>query len=159
MLKQVRTNETNIFKKPTINLSFFVEIGEFIRNLVSLESGGSGGVVWRIRADETRLVCAVGSRNGTEETKLLVLDFDIDSKWNEQVILAIASSLFPHFSFRRVYCVCVRVLAFSPLRLQSCKLFFSLGQGNGNSPLFLSTPQWNTNKNEIIYLSLNFISF
>lgn len=54
--------------------------GEFIRNLVSLESGGSGGVVWRIRADETRLVCAVGSRNGTEETKLLVLDFDIDSK-------------------------------------------------------------------------------
>jgi len=54
--------------------------GEFIRNLVSLESGGSGGVVWRIRADETRLVCAVGSRNGTEETKLLVLDFDIESK-------------------------------------------------------------------------------
>jgi len=47
---------------------------------VVLESGGSGGVVWRIRADETRLVCAVGSRNGTEETKLLVLDFDIDSK-------------------------------------------------------------------------------
>ena len=57
------------------------KIGEFIRNLVSLESGGSGGVVWRIRADETRLVCAVGSRNGTEETKLLVLDFDIESKW------------------------------------------------------------------------------
>ncbi|EFX81440.1 hypothetical protein DAPPUDRAFT_50336 [Daphnia pulex] len=57
-----------------------VKTGEFIRNLVSLESGGSGGVVWRIRADETRLVCAVGSRNGTEETKLLVLDFDIESK-------------------------------------------------------------------------------
>jgi len=57
-----------------------VKTGEFIRNLVVLESGGSGGVVWRIRADETRLVCAVGSRNGTEETKLLVLDFDIDSK-------------------------------------------------------------------------------
>jgi WD40 repeat protein len=50
--------------------------GEFIRNLVSLSSGGSGGVVWRIRASNTRLVCAVGSRNGTEETKLLVLDFD-----------------------------------------------------------------------------------
>uniref|UniRef100_A0A8D0KVT0 Uncharacterized protein n=1 Tax=Strix occidentalis caurina TaxID=311401 RepID=A0A8D0KVT0_STROC len=26
------------------------------------------------------LVCAVGSRNGTEETKLLVLDFDVDLK-------------------------------------------------------------------------------
>lgn len=54
--------------------------GEFIRNLVALESGGSGGVVWRIRANETKLVCAVGSRNGTEETKLLVLDFDVESK-------------------------------------------------------------------------------
>lgn len=26
-----------------------VKTGEFIRNLVALESGGSGGVVWRIR--------------------------------------------------------------------------------------------------------------
>lgn len=26
-----------------------VKTGEFIRNLVSLDSGGSGGVVWRIR--------------------------------------------------------------------------------------------------------------
>lgn len=26
-----------------------VRTGEFIRNLVTLESGGSGGVVWRIR--------------------------------------------------------------------------------------------------------------
>ena len=50
--------------------------GEFIRDLVSLKSGGSGGVVWRIRANATKLVCAVGSRNGTEETKLMVLDFD-----------------------------------------------------------------------------------
>ena len=57
-------------------------LGEFIRDLVALESGGSGGVVWRIRANSTKLVCAVGSRNGTEETKLLVLDFDVhDSKW------------------------------------------------------------------------------
>ncbi|XP_023683461.1 F-box/WD repeat-containing protein 7 isoform X1 [Paramormyrops kingsleyae] len=54
--------------------------GDFIRNLVTLESGGSGGVVWRIRASNTKLVCAVGSRNGTEETKLLVLDFDVDMK-------------------------------------------------------------------------------
>ncbi|XP_076263764.1 F-box and WD-40 domain protein 7 isoform X2 [Rhynchophorus ferrugineus] len=56
-----------------------VQTGEFIRNLVALDSGGSGGVVWRIRANETKLVCAVGSRNGTEETKLLVLDFDVCS--------------------------------------------------------------------------------
>lgn len=56
--------------------------GEFIRNLVALHSGGSGGVVWRIRTNETKLVCAVGSRNGTEETKLLVLDFDVDSNAN-----------------------------------------------------------------------------
>lgn len=59
-----------------------VRTGEFIRNLVALESGGSGGVVWRIRANDTKLVCAVGSRNGTEETKLLVLDFDIDTNAN-----------------------------------------------------------------------------
>ena len=51
-----------------------------IRDLVALESRGSGGVVWRIRASQTKLVCAVGSRYGTEETKLLVLDFDPDSK-------------------------------------------------------------------------------
>lgn len=57
--------------------------GEFIRNLVSLTSGGSGGVVWRIRASNTKLVCAVGSRNGTEETKLLVLDFDPSETENE----------------------------------------------------------------------------
>ncbi|XP_043286644.1 F-box/WD repeat-containing protein 7 [Venturia canescens] len=57
-----------------------VKTGDFIRNLVALESGGSGGVVWRIRASDTKLVCAVGSRNGTEETKLLVLDFDVEVK-------------------------------------------------------------------------------
>ena len=54
-----------------------VKTGEFLRDLVKLESGGSGGVVWRIRCSNTKLVCAVGSRNGTEETKLLVLDFDV----------------------------------------------------------------------------------
>src|SRR5699024_4437603 len=53
-----------------------LKTGEFIRNLISLPSGGSGGVVWRIRASNTKLVCAVGSRNGTEETKLLVLNFE-----------------------------------------------------------------------------------
>ncbi|NXP56131.1 FBXW7 protein, partial [Heliornis fulica] len=55
-----------------------LKTGDFVRNLVALESGGSGGVVWRIRASNTQLVCAVGSRNGTEETKLLVLDFEGD---------------------------------------------------------------------------------
>lgn len=57
-----------------------LKTGEFLRNLVSLESGGSGGVVWRVRCSNTKLVCAVGSRNGTEETKLLVLDFDVEEK-------------------------------------------------------------------------------
>ncbi|CAB4062374.1 FBXW7 [Lepeophtheirus salmonis] len=59
-------------------LLFHFVLGEFVRDLVALESGGSGGVVWRIRANPTKLVCAVGSRNGTEETKLLVLDFDVN---------------------------------------------------------------------------------
>lgn len=57
-----------------------LKTGEFLRNLVTLESGGSGGVVWRLRCSNTRLVCAVGSRNGTEETKLMVLDFDVEDK-------------------------------------------------------------------------------
>lgn len=30
------------------------------------------------RANDTKLICAVGSRNGTEETKLMVLDFDVE---------------------------------------------------------------------------------
>ncbi|XP_069574083.1 F-box/WD repeat-containing protein 7-like [Brachyistius frenatus] len=54
--------------------------GAWLRDVVALESRGSGGVVWRIRASDTRLVCAAGSRNGTEETKLLVLDFDLDDQ-------------------------------------------------------------------------------
>ncbi|KAF7229723.1 F-box/WD repeat-containing protein 7 isoform X2 [Nothobranchius furzeri] len=54
--------------------------GAWLRDVVVLQSRGSGGVVWRIRASDTRLVCAAGSRNGTEETKLLVLDFDLDEK-------------------------------------------------------------------------------
>ncbi|MEQ2218118.1 hypothetical protein XENOCAPTIV_029698, partial [Xenoophorus captivus] len=70
--------------------------GAWLRDVVALQSRGSGqdltaechnqhyshigagGVVWRIRASDTRLVCAAGSRNGTEETKLLLLDFDLD---------------------------------------------------------------------------------
>ena len=37
----------------------------------------SGGVVWRVKCSDRKLVCAVGSRNGIEDTKLLVLDFDV----------------------------------------------------------------------------------
>ena len=61
--------------------------GEFIRDLVALDSGGSGGVVWRIRSSPTKLVCAVGSRNGTEETKLLVLDFDAEVRSKKCALL------------------------------------------------------------------------
>uniref|UniRef100_A0A672JDK7 F-box domain-containing protein n=1 Tax=Salarias fasciatus TaxID=181472 RepID=A0A672JDK7_SALFA len=57
--------------------------GAWLRDVVALQSRGSGGVVWRIRASDTRLVCAAGSRNGTEETKLLVLDFDLEDKKKE----------------------------------------------------------------------------
>ena len=81
MLKMVRNLESLISRKKNTFSRIFRFSGEFIRDLVALESGGSGGVVWRIRANSTKLVCAVGSRNGTEETKLLVLDFDVhDSK-------------------------------------------------------------------------------
>ena len=36
----------------------------------------AGGVVWRVKCSDVKLVCAVGSRNGIEDTKLIVLDFD-----------------------------------------------------------------------------------
>lgn len=62
-----------------------LKTGDFLRNLVTLESGGSGGVVWRVRCSNTKLVCAVGSRNGTEETKLLVLDFDVEEKRDNKI--------------------------------------------------------------------------
>ena len=77
--------------------------GDFIRDLVLLESAGSGGtvnfsvvkattdqrvcrkkrlpfsrlgVVWRIKCTDSALVCAAGSRNSTEDTKVIMLDFD-----------------------------------------------------------------------------------
>jgi len=50
--------------------------GQVIRNVVELESRGSGGVVWRISASSSKLVCAVGSRYQTEDTKILVYDFE-----------------------------------------------------------------------------------
>ncbi|VDD86969.1 unnamed protein product [Enterobius vermicularis] len=52
--------------------------GTFIRDLVRLQSGGSGGCIWRLKSTPTMLVCAVGSRNGTEDTKLILLNFDSD---------------------------------------------------------------------------------
>lgn len=35
-------------------------------------------LIYDFRANDTKLICAVGSRNGTEETKLMVLDFDVE---------------------------------------------------------------------------------
>ena len=52
-----------------------VVTGQFIRDLLKLQTSGMGGVVWRIRCNETMLVCAVGSRNSSEDTKLVVFDF------------------------------------------------------------------------------------
>ncbi|XP_046873545.1 F-box/WD repeat-containing protein 7-like [Hypomesus transpacificus] len=51
--------------------------GAWLRDLVTLPRRGEGGVVWRIRASDTRLVCAAGSRNGSEDTKIMVLDFPL----------------------------------------------------------------------------------
>ncbi|KAG9510310.1 F-box/WD repeat-containing protein 7, partial [Fragariocoptes setiger] len=53
-----------------------VKTGQFIRNLIVLPTATKGGVVWRIRASNSRLVCAVGNRSGAEDTQLLVLSFD-----------------------------------------------------------------------------------
>lgn len=50
--------------------------GDFIRDLIVLPTASNGGVVWRIRASYTKLICAVGSRTQTEDTHLLVLNFD-----------------------------------------------------------------------------------
>nr|CAD2195319.1 unnamed protein product [Meloidogyne enterolobii]CAD2201556.1 unnamed protein product [Meloidogyne enterolobii] len=53
-----------------------IEEGSFICDLIKLPSSGAGGCVWRMKATPTMLVCAVGSRNGTEDTKLVLMDFD-----------------------------------------------------------------------------------
>lgn len=53
-----------------------VGTGKFIRDLVVLPTASKGGVVWRIRASYDKLICAVGSRTQTEDTHLLVLDFN-----------------------------------------------------------------------------------
>ncbi|CAO4376103.1 unnamed protein product [Caenorhabditis nigoni] len=53
-----------------------IERGVLIRDLVSLNSGGNGGCIWRLCSTQTMLACAIGSRNNTEETKVILLDFD-----------------------------------------------------------------------------------
>lgn len=53
-----------------------IRTGKFIRDLIVLPTASKGGVVWRIRASYTKLICAVGSRTQTEDTHLLVLDFN-----------------------------------------------------------------------------------
>lgn len=62
-----------------------VDTGRFVRDIVKLSSRDNGGVVWRVLANRTKLVCAVGSRaltavnyqvTNTEKTKLLLFDFD-----------------------------------------------------------------------------------
>lgn len=75
-----------------------VETGEFIRNLLGLDSGGRGGVVWRISMHKNKLVCAVGSRIGVEETKLILLDFDwppldLSEKIEETPVIKIEENL------------------------------------------------------------------
>ncbi|KAA3671989.1 F-box and WD-40 domain protein 7 [Paragonimus westermani] len=50
--------------------------GAYIRDLVRLDGAGRGGVIWRIVSSENRLVCAAGSRNGLETTKLVILQFN-----------------------------------------------------------------------------------
>ncbi|TGZ63583.1 hypothetical protein CRM22_006839 [Opisthorchis felineus] len=50
--------------------------GAYVRDLIRLDGAGRGGVVWRIVASEDKLVCAAGSRNGMETTKLIILHFD-----------------------------------------------------------------------------------
>ncbi|CAI4223420.1 unnamed protein product [Auanema sp. JU1783] len=53
-----------------------IEKGVFIRNIICLKTRNNGGCVWRLRAAENMLACAIGSRNGTEDTKLILFDFD-----------------------------------------------------------------------------------
>ena len=53
-----------------------VQGGSFLRDVVQLPSRDSGGCIWRLKATPRLLVCAVGSRTGTEDTKLILLDFD-----------------------------------------------------------------------------------
>lgn len=73
--------------------------GSYIRDLLRLSGAGRGGVVWRILSSETRLVCAVGSRNGSETTKLVILHFaepDATATYSHVCRTQPQSSLPPH---------------------------------------------------------------
>ncbi|KAI0989145.1 hypothetical protein GJ496_002945 [Pomphorhynchus laevis] len=50
--------------------------GAFIRNIIRLDSAGNGGVIWNVCCTESKLICAAGSRNGTEDTKLIIINFE-----------------------------------------------------------------------------------
>lgn len=50
--------------------------GTFICDLLHFGAPGSGGCVWKVNATSTLLICAIGSRNQTEDTRLVLIDFD-----------------------------------------------------------------------------------
>jgi F-box/WD-40 domain protein 7 len=53
-----------------------IVLGTFICDLLRFGATGSGCCVWKVKATPTLLVCAVGSRNQTEDTRLVLMDFD-----------------------------------------------------------------------------------
>ena len=54
-LWDVKTGEL-LQQQRTLQTLIIIIAGDFIRDLIALESGGSGGVVWRIRSSPTKLV-------------------------------------------------------------------------------------------------------
>uniref|UniRef100_A0A1I7U2T6 F-box domain-containing protein n=1 Tax=Caenorhabditis tropicalis TaxID=1561998 RepID=A0A1I7U2T6_9PELO len=70
-----RTMVTTSSDDGTVKL-WDIERGILVRDLITLDSGGNGGCIWRLCSTSTMLACAVGSRNNTEETKVILLDFD-----------------------------------------------------------------------------------
>ncbi|VDM69981.1 unnamed protein product [Strongylus vulgaris] len=62
-----------------------------------LSSGGSGGCIWRLKATNNLLACAAGSRNGTEDTKVILLDFDAGMGLSFMVVIDLDFDLLHHF--------------------------------------------------------------
>lgn len=54
------------------------ETGNHIKDLLTLDSAGLGGCIWKIVATPTMLIAAVGSRghNQIEDTRVIMLDYD-----------------------------------------------------------------------------------
>uniref|UniRef100_A0A0N4Z8W0 F-box domain-containing protein n=1 Tax=Parastrongyloides trichosuri TaxID=131310 RepID=A0A0N4Z8W0_PARTI len=54
------------------------DTGNHIRDLLTLDSAGLGGCIWKIVATPTMLIAAVGSRghNQIEDTRVIMLDYD-----------------------------------------------------------------------------------